>query len=84
MKVNYKTLEDLVYNYKTKYQEGFTGEEILSFIKEQNLDKDVFFDKLGINTGMLLNGDCITYHCDILKGLICALENREQSIYEWD
>jgi len=82
--MKFKDLENLVYNYRTKYQEGFTEEEVLSFIEEQNLDKNVFFDKLGINTGMLIDGDCITYHCDILKGLICTLENREQDIYEWD
>jgi hypothetical protein len=84
MKIEYNELEDFVYNYPTKHKQGFTGKEVLQFIEELKLDKDTFFDKLGVNTCMLVDGDVITYHRDILKGLLCVLENRDMYWYEFD
>jgi len=78
-------LRDLVYNYKTKYKEGFIDceiEELLS--KFPNINMDKYYDAMMCNTCMLVDNDVIRYHCDILVGLRCGLENREITTFEWD
>jgi hypothetical protein len=79
-----KELETFVNNYPTKHQEGFTPYEMNALVEELSLDKETFHDKLGINTGMIIDGDFITYHCDVYKGAICTIENRDQRLEEWD
>lgn len=76
--------EYIVEHFPTKHKEGFTSKEIITFIEEHKLNQELFFEKLGINTGMLKEGECLTYHCDILTAFKCILENREKTIYEWD
>ena len=79
-----KELESFVNNYPTKHKDGFTPNEMHSLIKTLSLDKETFYDKLGVNTGMVIDGDFITYHCDVYKGVVCTIENRDQTIAEWD
>ena len=79
-----KEIKDLVYNYKTKYKQGFIKKEIDKLLEELNINENRFNKALGVNTCMLIDGEIITYHNDILKGIICALENREQNSFEWD
>jgi len=78
------SLEDYIYNYPTKHEEGFTTNEMLKLIYELHLGKDRFFDKLGVNTCMIIDGDWITYHCDVLLAARLCIENREMRWYEWD
>jgi hypothetical protein len=33
---------------------------------------------------MMIGKDIITYHTDIVNGLVCAIENRQQNALEWD
>lgn len=78
-------LEDLVYNYPTKHQEGFTpGEikEILSNFQDINMDK--FHDALSGITMMSINQESIIFHCDILTALRCGIEDRDIRLQEWD
>jgi hypothetical protein len=81
----YKKLEDLVYNYKTKYKAGFLAseqKELLEKFPEINMDR--YYDVLtGITCQMEAEG-MVIYHCDILQALVCGLENREQYAEEWD
>ncbi len=79
-----KNIEEIVNTYPTKYQMGFTGGEIIDLLVKYEIDMDQFFIKLGVNTVGVINGESVTYHCDILKGLRCVLENREQTQEEWD
>ena len=79
-----KDLEKLVYDWPTKHKEGFTDEEQLDIISHMGCDKDTYFDKLEVNTCMMIDGETITYHCDVLTALRCTLENRNQTIFEWD
>lgn len=81
---NYLEAEKLVNNYPTKYKEGFTRNEIYQFVKDNNLDLEDFLTKLGVNTGMLIGREAVTYSCDILTAFICTLENREQNLFEFD
>lgn len=79
-----KLIKDFVYSYKTKHKQGFTKTEIESLLEEMNINEKRFYKALGINTCMVIEGEIITYHTDVLKSVICAVENRQQNIMEWD
>jgi formate dehydrogenase assembly factor FdhD len=82
--MEYKKIKDVVYNYKTKHEHGFTKTEIDNLLEELNINENRFNKALGVNTCMLIDGEVITYHTDVLKGVVCAIENREQNSLEWD
>lgn len=83
-KLTIKNVDKFINEYPTKYEYGFIDSEINDILEKYNIDKDKFYTGLGVNTCMLINGETITYHCDILKGLYCVIENREQTFEEWD
>ena len=83
-KLTSENLELFIDCYKTKYKEGFTGHEIVDILEKYNIDKDKFYDALGVNTCMIIENEVITYHCDVEKGLRCVIEDRDQNILEWD
>ena len=67
-----KNIKEKVYNFKTKYKEGFIQSEIETLLKDYpkiNIEK--FNNALMGNTCMLINDEIITYHCDIEKALLC-------------
>ena len=80
----YEKLQKKIFNYKTKYVEGFIQSEIEHLLEELNINERRFKKALGVNTCMMRDGDIIVYHNDILKGVVCAIENREQNSLEWD
>ncbi len=82
----YSELKDLVNNYPTKHQEGFITKEIKDILKKEypQFTLKQFGEKLGVHTGMLKDGDSITYHCDVLTALSCLIESRNMSSLEWD
>ena len=80
----YEKLQKKIFNYKTKYVEGFIQSEIEHLLEELNINERKFKKALGVNTCMMRDGDIIVYHTDILKGVVCAIENREQNSLEWD
>jgi len=82
--MEYEKLKDLVYKYKTNYEHGFTNIEIQNLLEELNINERRFNKALGCNTCMIIDGNIITYHTDVLKGIVCSLENREQSFFEFD
>ena len=82
--MKYEQLKEKVYNYNTKYSAGFIKSEIEQLLEELNINEKRFYKALGVNTCMLIDGNVITYHCDILKAVVCAIENREQNSLEWD
>lgn len=84
MKITIKNVEKIVNNFPTKHKIGFTGGEIIELMIKYNIDLNVFLDKLGVNTVSVIGGESITYHHDIIKGLRCVIENREQTLEEWD
>jgi len=62
-----KELQDLVYNYKTKYKEGFTDLEIKRLLIQLKIDEESFNKSLGVNTCMIKDNQIITYHSDVFK-----------------
>ena len=86
---NKDNLKDLVYNYKTISEWGFMQEEIQKLIdKFPNFNIDKYNDAMMGNTCMMINykgkDTIVNYHCDVLTGLRCGVENREQFGYEFD
>jgi hypothetical protein len=81
-----KNLRDLVYNYPTKYPEGFITEEQRELLKQfPNINMDKYNDALtGITCMRDNSGDFIIYHCDILTALKCGIEDRDINLSEWD
>lgn len=82
--LNSKNAKDIVYNYNTKYEYGFTPQEIKTFLKKYSIDEESFYENLGVNTCMIMNGTTITYHCDILKGILITIEERGEMPCEFD
>jgi hypothetical protein len=79
-----KDVQKLIEEYPTKHKEGFIGSEIITIINKYGISSDAFFDALGVNTCMIIDGDMITYHCDIITALYCVLEDRDKHLWEWD
>lgn len=84
MKADYEKIEKAVDTYPTKYRHGFTHTEISDLLENLNINEKKFNKAMGVNTCMLIDGNTITYHTDIIKGIICAIEDREQNNIEWD
>lgn len=78
-------IEKRLQKVKTKYSEGFTTSEIKDVLKLfPYIKKDKFYDALTGCTGRIIEGNFITYYCDILKAVYCGIENRALKHYEWD
>jgi hypothetical protein len=84
MKADYQNIKKEVMDYPTKYTAGFTNSEISALLEKLNINETRFNKALGVNTVMVVDGQTITYHNDVLKGVLCAIENREQNLAEWD
>lgn len=87
--MNYKELEDKVYNYTTKYKEGLTQKEIEELLKDYpDISRKHFDDAMTGNTCQAKLEDdkwvIVNYHCDVLKALIAGIEARNLSMWEWD
>ncbi len=80
-----KNLEDRVYNYQTKHKEGFTKKELEKFVeKYATINMKKFNDAMMGNTCMIIDGEIVNYHRDVLTALRCGLENRDMHSYEFD
>ena len=84
MKADYNKIDKAVMDYPTKYREGFVKSEISELLEKLNVNERRFNKALGVNTCTMIDGNIITYHTDIIKGIVCAIEDREQSGIEWD
>jgi hypothetical protein len=77
-------LEQAVYGFKTKNKEGFTSSEMQEIVKKFEVDKDKFNKALGTNTCIMIDGEVITYHCDVASALHQVLTNKPQHPFDWD
>jgi hypothetical protein len=87
--MDYKELEDKIYNYPTKYKEGFLYTEIQEVLKDYpNISMKHFDDgMLGNTCSAKMENNKLTpviYHCDVLKSLIAGIEGRNLTVEEWD
>ena len=84
-KLTIDNVEEIVYNYPTKYRQGLTANELQELLVKYNINLDDFVNKMGIgHTCMVLEGNTIRYYCDILTALRCVIENRDMTLDEWD
>ena len=84
-KLTIENVERITYTYPTKYPQGFTAIELNEFLINHDVNITDFFNKLGIgHTCMVLDGNTIRYHHDILTALRCVIENRDMTLDEWD
>lgn len=73
-----KNIEKIVSEYKTKYKYGFTKEEILDVLKNfPKINMTKFHEATFGDTCEMVDGDLITFHCDLKKALRCGIENRD-------
>ena len=71
-----KGLSDLVFNYPTKYKEGFTNDEIKQlFANFPQINMEKVENAFMGNTCKVKDGLIISYHCDVLLALNCGLES---------
>jgi len=83
--MTHSELEKLVYDYPTKYPEGFIWEEQKELLKQfPNINQDKYWDAMRGNTCIMRDGKIVSYHCDILTALLCGIENRDMTLEEWD
>ena len=78
------TAQEMIDNFRRYHKEGFTGKELIQLCDKNKIDYDKFADKLGVNTGMVIGGDFITYEWDVELALRCVLEDRDKTVFEWD
>lgn len=83
-KITVKNAEQIVLNYKTKHKQGFVRTEMMDFIKKYGFDETKFCNALGVCTGMVIKGDFITYHSDIITAVMCLLQKRGIRLHEFD
>jgi len=80
-----ENIRDKVNNFKTKSEYGFTSKETEELLKSfPNISMDKFNSALDCHTVMIIDGEIITYHCDIITAITCGVENRDTNIYEFD
>ena len=78
------SITSTVNKYPTRSDYGFNPREIVTLLTEYDINIDKFYDALGVNTCMIEEGQVITYHCDVAKALRCVIEDRQQTLEEWD
>jgi len=79
------TISERVNNYQTKYEEGFTPSEIDELLKEYpKIDMNKFNEATSGVTGMMIDGEFVTFHCDIVLAIKCGMEKRNVRGYEMD
>ena len=84
--MNKKQIVDLVYNYKTKYKEGFTSSEIHYLMCQigKPIDFKAYTNALGCHTAIKVEDEFLTFHQDILTAISCGLESRDITFAEFD
>jgi len=79
------TITERVNTYPTKHEEGFTPSEIDDILKEYtNIDMKKFNEATSGITGMMIDGEFVTFHCDIELAIRCGIEKRNVRGYEMD
>ena len=71
---NKVNIQENVYNYKNKHQEGFIKSELENLLLNYpNINMDKFNDAMTGCTFMLKENDIIIYHCDIVRAITCGI-----------
>ena len=81
-------LYDYVYDFKTKYKEGFIPEELdtilLHFLGLYDLEMHYYNLAMRGNTCLIRKEGFVIYHTDVYHSLLAGIENRRLNLEEWD
>ncbi len=81
-------VEKVIDEFVTDSDYGFNPREVQEIItivsKKYPFNTEKFYEAVSGDTCILQNGVPIRYHCDILKGLICGIEDRCIKLSEFD
>lgn len=87
-KIDYKSIQEAyeyVDNYNRKHKQGFTYSELIDVLSNiEGISMPHVEDAMTGNTGMVIDGDFISYTCDVKKAIQCGLEKRQLNVEEWD
>ena len=68
-------MKDIVYNFKTKYKEGFVNSELEELLKLfPKADKNKFIKSFVCNTCMVIDDEIIHYQEDVYYSLLNSLK----------
>jgi hypothetical protein len=76
------TITESVYSFKTKHPQGFTESEIEELLKQFPVSMIWLQRYLFHDTKMEIDGETITYHCDIDRALNVGM--RTPKGFVWD
>lgn len=80
----YAFLNDLVLDFETDSDVGFTSEEINKLTnKFASIDMNKFRDSMMCHTCLMVRGVARFYHCDVAAALRHAFYNKEKGEYEY-
>lgn len=78
-----KELHGLIYNYVSKYEDGFIESEIQDILSRYpEIDTDIFDNCLFGDTCAIIDGELVRYRTDISHAMVVALENKGRRYYE--
>lgn len=71
---------------KSDNEHGYTHIELNKILNDNpDIKEDKFWNALrGVTCMMNSEGKALIYHCDVELAVICGLENRNMTSYEWD
>lgn len=81
-----KEVTKIVHDFNTKEEIGFTPIEISLLLLQHfnGIDMDRYYSAMLGNTCAVIDGITRTYHCDIITGIMCGIEDRDILPHEWD
>lgn len=85
-KIKQKSIRDIVYDFPTKYEQGFTTFDQQCLLADYfpQYSQEELSEKIGVVTCMRIDDEFVIYHEDIINALYCLIENRELNQWEWD
>jgi hypothetical protein len=83
-KLTSENIDDIVYDYPTEFEEGFTAEDIKSIGEKYGIESTDIFESIGVCTMLMKEGKGVTFHSDVALALRCIVEGRDKHPWEWD
>jgi hypothetical protein len=73
-------------NYPTESSIGFTSTEIKEMLENNfpSITAEEFDKKMGTCTVTIEGGKIRHHHTDVELALVCCIEGRDKTVWEWD
>jgi len=77
---------EIVHNFNTTEDIGFTSVEQALLLMQHfdGINMERYYNAMFCNTMAVVNGITRTYHCDIITAIMCGIEDRDMTYFEWD